>query len=76
MTRKASKAKLLETLANDWGADSVEDLLKLATLDSVAPGICPVCEYTTEVEPDQDRGWCEVCDKGTVQSCLVLAGLI
>jgi hypothetical protein len=34
------------------------------------------CDYTCEMEPDQDRGWCEVCSTNTVKSALVLAGLI
>jgi len=29
-----------------------------------------------EMEPDQDRGWCEVCERGTLVSGLVLGGLI
>jgi hypothetical protein len=46
--------------------------------DSVFPGICmnPECDYTTDVEGDQDAGWCENCDTGTVKSGLVLAGLV
>jgi hypothetical protein len=39
-----------------------EELLQEATLDCVAKGICtnPNCSYTTEVEPDQGKGYCEV----------------
>jgi len=68
----------LERLAKDWGfADDIE-MFKAATFDSVSPGICtnPDCNYSTEVEPDQDRGWCEFCNTNTVASCLVLAGMI
>jgi hypothetical protein len=32
--------------------------------------------YTAEVEPDRRQGWCEVCGTTTVQSGIVLAGLI
>ena len=28
------------------------------------------------MEPDQDRGWCEMCEKGTLVSGLVLGGII
>jgi len=28
------------------------------------------------MEPDQDRGWCEVCGTNTVASTLVLGGFI
>ena len=51
-------------------------LMERAIMDGVSPGICTVCGYTTEVEPDQDRGWCEVCKKNTVRSLLVLEGVI
>ena len=46
--------------------------------DSVSPAICmnEGCEYTAEMEPDQDRGFCEVCETNTMVSALVLAGII
>jgi len=67
----------LETLAEIEGLEVME-MLEQATFDSVAPGIChnPDCEYTIGVEPDCVEGWCEECDDGTVQSCLILAGMI
>jgi hypothetical protein len=57
---------------------SVEERLEQGVLDGVVKGICtnPGCEYTTDVEPDQDRGWCEACNTNTVKSALVLAGII
>ena len=67
----------LKDLAMDWGYDEdVFALLENHALDSLVPSICTVCGYTTEYESDQDRGWCEECDKGTVKSCLILAGWI
>ena len=44
------------------------DLNDIATIlmDSVNPGICTNCDYTTEVEPDQTEGWCESCETNTV----------
>lgn len=65
----------LDDLADIEGMD-VEEMLEEATYDSVARGICMNCDYTTEVEPDCDSGWCEECETNTVKSCLVLAGLI
>ncbi len=46
--------------------------------DSVVPGICANdgCDYTCDVEPDSDGGWCEVCDTNTVKSGLILLGII
>jgi hypothetical protein len=34
------------------------------------------CSYTCEMEPDQDRGWCEECRSNAVKSALILAGVI
>ena len=76
-------------MSTGWRADKLQQLVELegsdemsmlesATFDSVAWGICrePDCDYTTQVEPDQDSGYCEVCGKTSVMSCLVLAGMI
>jgi len=70
-------AKLTRLVAAE-GYDSLEDLLAEAVFDSVCPGICmnADCTYTTDVEPDQDRGWCEACGTNSVKSALILAGLI
>jgi hypothetical protein len=67
----------LQALADIEGMEIME-MLEAATYDSVAHSICmnPDCEYTTMMEPDQDRGWCEHCETNTVKSCLILAGLI
>ena len=68
----------LELLRELEGYDTVMDMLEKATFDSVCPGICsePGCDYIATVEPDQDKGWCAACEKGTVKSALILAGLI
>lgn len=64
-------------LARIEGADPME-LAEMATFDSVAAGICvnPGCDYTTNVEPDSDSGWCENCGTNTVTSILMLMGII
>ena len=68
----------LDLLVELEGFDSLDALLAAAVADSVSPAICTndSCDYTTEMEPDQDRGWCEVCGTNTVASALVLAGII
>lgn len=68
----------LQQLAEIEGFDDPMELLQEAITDSVVPGICmePGCDYTTGVEPDQGRGWCELCEKNSVKSCLVLAEII
>ena len=68
----------LETLANNEGFSDVQDFLEEFVYDSVCPGICmnPGCDYTTGVEPDQNKGWCEFCNTNTVKSGMMLAGII
>ena len=72
--RKAKLTKLLEI----EGFATFEELAEKALFDSVSPAICcnPECSYTREMEPDQDRGWCDECHTNTIVSALVLAGLI
>lgn len=78
MSTSVRNAQLLTTLAEAEGYDDIVALCEACIADSVNPGICVTdgCGYTCEVEPDQDRGWCEICNKGTVKAALVLAGLI
>ena len=67
----------LQKIAESEGFSSVQAMLEVAATDSVSPGICMTCGWvTSETEPDQDRGWCEICETNTVKSALVLAGLI
>jgi hypothetical protein len=70
-------AKLMK-LCDLEGYKRLYDLLKASTADSVCPAICMTegCDYTTEMEPDQDAGYCEACGGNTMVSALVLAGLI
>lgn len=65
----------LEILA-EYVGEPIMQMLRRASADSVVPAICTSCDYVAEMEPDQDRGYCEACGKNTVQSCLILAGLI
>lgn len=68
----------LEQLSNDYGFEDIMDMLEAAMMDGVCPAICmnPGCNYTTDMEPDQSRGWCEECGTNSVKSALVLAGII
>jgi hypothetical protein len=60
------------------GLDSQEDFLEAFALESVVPGVCmnKDCGATYEYEPDQNRGWCEVCGTNSVVSGLILIGII
>ena len=73
-TRRAKLDQLIEL----EGCAGLDELLEAAALDSVSPAICTNdgCNYTAEMEPDQEQGYCEFCGTNTVVSALVLAGLI
>jgi hypothetical protein len=77
LTKELRQQKLVQLIQLS-GYESSDQLFAAVITDSVSPGLCttPGCDYTTEVEPDQDRGWCECCGKQTVASALVLASLI
>jgi hypothetical protein len=68
----------LKKLVELEGYDDEIDLIADAVGDSVCPAICmnEGCDYTAEMEPDQDRGWCENCGTNSLKSALVLAGII
>ena len=75
--RRAKLAKLIEV----EGFEDAGALFAAVISDSVSPTICcnpenPACDYTAEMEPDQDRGWCEECGANTVVAALVLGGII
>ena len=75
--REAKLAKLCEI----EGFEDENALFAAAITDSVCPAICcnpanPDCDSTTEMEPDQDRGWCEECQAGTMVSALILGGIV
>ena len=68
----------LDKLIEIEGYDDIADLAEAVFSDSVSPAICmnEGCNFTSEMEPDQDRGWCEECKTNSMKSALVLAGLI
>lgn len=68
----------IDQLASDWGYLDPMDLIEDYALDSVSPAICmnPSCDYSTEMEQDQDRGWCESCATNTLSSAFILMGMI
>jgi hypothetical protein len=74
----SNKAAKLMKLCDTKGFKSLDYLLALSVTDSVCPAICMMegCDHVTEMESDQDEGYCEACGGNTVVSVLVLAGLI
>jgi hypothetical protein len=75
LSKELRKAKLNQILESE-GYENLDALLEASITDSVCPAACVNCSYTTEMEPDQNRGYCENCGTNTVVSALVLAGLI
>lgn len=68
---------MLQQLTQDWGYDTPQNLIADYVFEGIMPGICSAgCGYSTEVEPDQDQGWCECCGTNTVVSAAILAGVI
>jgi hypothetical protein len=59
----AERRAKLATLMKIEGYDSIEDLAQAILSDSVLPAICmnEDCDFTCEMEPDQDAGYCEEC---------------
>jgi hypothetical protein len=72
--RKAKLTKLLEI----EGYESVENLIEAVFSDSVSPAICmnEDCNFTCEMEPDQDAGYCEECHTNRMKAAPVLAQII
>jgi hypothetical protein len=70
----AKLAKLVEI----EGYDSADELMGAVISDAVSPAICmnDGCDFTCEMEPDQDAGFCEECRTNTMKAAPVLAGLI
>ncbi|MFO1152058.1 MAG: hypothetical protein U1E42_00125 [Rhodospirillales bacterium] len=75
---KEERLTKLHKLAEIEGYETVSDMLEATTCDAVSPAICVAedCDYTVEMEPDQDQGWCDQCHRNTVVAALVLAELI
>jgi hypothetical protein len=67
----------LELLVEAEGYASVDDS-RNAAAPTCSLGICTnvACFNAREMEPDQERGWCEECGTNSMKSALVLAGLI
>ena len=68
----------LQTLVENEGYESSEDMINASMFSGVVPGICmnDGCDATYNYEPDQNKGWCEECNTNSVQSCLVIIGVI
>jgi hypothetical protein len=66
----------LNIVAKEWGFDDDLAMIEEYFHDSLCPGVCKECGFSTEVEPDQERGWCDDCGKTSVVSIMVIADII
>lgn len=68
----------LDELADQFGYDTVNEMLEEAACNACVPAICTNkdCDYTDELEPDAEKCECPNCNTNTVSSCLIIAGLI
>jgi hypothetical protein len=75
MTKHHAK---LDKLVEFEGFDSIDEMLEAYLFESIGPAICMEdgCEYTAELEHDQDQGWCEFCEKPSMKSAYILAEVI
>lgn len=74
----AEKQEKLKTLAEIYGFDDEYEMLEEFGIDSIVPAICtePDCQATFDWEPDCEGGQCEECGCESVDSCMILAGVI
>lgn len=75
----SADAQKLAILAKSEGFAQVEDFLnRWEMLDSLVPAICmnENCNLYEEYEPDQTQGFCHDCGTKSMESALVLAGII
>ncbi len=70
------KQKLIGEICDVEGYDNSTDLLGHVVTDTVSPSICLACHEVTEMEPDQDEGYCDSCCQNAVVSALVLMEVI
>jgi hypothetical protein len=72
------ETKLAKLLEIEGYPDNPFGFAEAWVTDSVCPAICmdDACDHTTELEPDQDRGYCEACHANTMKSGLLLMGLV
>lgn len=71
----------LDKIKQITDAYCVPDALDLAEeyiADGICPSVCmnPTCDFITDMEPDQDAGYCEECGTNSVKSLMILLGVI
>jgi hypothetical protein len=73
-TMALANYRLLSYVAEEFGFDTVEEMLAATCFDVVSPAVCLRCKTTAELEPDGESV-CEECG-GQMRSVMLIAGLI
>jgi len=70
--------RLLQKAADEEFGGNINAMLEDSSTDGSAIAICTNCEevYGERLEPDATDCECEECETSTVQSVLVIAGII
>jgi hypothetical protein len=77
--KRRNNNESLELLAAQYGYESGMDLIAHHAMESVVPAICANLdcdEYSSDLEPDCENGFCDYCGESSMDSCMVLAGII
>jgi hypothetical protein len=77
LTRQ-QRATKLRKLGKLLGFKTIDEMFDAAVTNTACPGTCinPWCEFFATVAPDERDGFCPNDSTNTVQSALVLAGLM
>lgn len=75
---KLEEEKFVTLMQSEGYTDELEFLQDAMSDSLMCNAICmnEGCDYTAEMEGDQDQGWCDECHTNTVKSALMLKGLI
>jgi len=73
-----SKRSKLAILCEIEGFEDSEAMAEAYICDSICPAICMTegCDYTAHYEPDCQDGYCDECGGQTMQSAMILMGII
>jgi hypothetical protein len=68
----------IQKLLADNGFNDATEMAEAHICSSTVPAICtnPECDATYFMEADQNKGYCENCNRNTVKSLFILMGII
>lgn len=71
-------AQAVRIICEGYGVNDPISLAEEFIVDSVAPCICmnDGCNAISELEQDQDNGFCECCGTNSMKSMFILMGIM